>query len=152
MDEGDALEIDEILEYLPHRYPFLLVDRVDELVVGDYIRGRKQVSVNEPYFQGHFPNHPIMPGVLLVEALAQICGILAFKTRENKPADGYVHYLAGVDNVRFKRPVRPGDTVDLSGRIDTVRRQLMKFSVEAKVDDETACVAELLCVERLITP
>ena len=145
------LDIDEILEFLPHRYPFLLVDRVDELVVGEHIRGRKNVSVNEPYFEGHFPNHPIVPGVLIVESLAQLCGILAFKTRNNKPADGYVHYLAGVDNVRFKRPVRPGDTIQLFGRINSERRSLMKFSVEASVDDETVCVADLLCVERQIS-
>ena len=146
------MDIDAIQEYLPHRYPFLLVDRVDELVPGERIAGRKNVSINEPFFAGHFPGHPIMPGVLLVEAMAQLCGILAFKTRGNRPDQGYVHYLAGLDDVRFKRPVRPGDTVLLAGKITSVRRQLMKLDCESKVDGEMVASARLLCVERKVTP
>ena len=142
------LDIDEILEYLPHRYPFLLLDRVDEVVPGERIVGRKNVSANEPYLQGHFPGKPIVPGVLIVEALAQLCCILAFKTRGRTSAEGYLQYLAGVDNARFKRPVRPGDVLELRGTIDSERRQLMKFDCEALVDGEVACSVKLMCVER----
>ena len=143
-----SLDIDEILRFLPHRYPFLLVDRVDEIVPGDRIAGRKNVSANEPYLQGHFPGNPIMPGVLVVEALAQLCCILAFQSRGRSPTDGYIHYLAGVDNARFKRPVRPGDVLELKGTILSERRQLMKFDCEALVDGERACAVTLMCVER----
>ena len=143
-----ALNIDQILDYLPHRYPFLLLDRVDEVLPGESIRGAKNVSANEPYLQGHFPGYPIMPGVLVVEALAQLCCVLAFETRGRKPADGYLHYLAGVDDARFKRPVRPGDVLDLHGRIISERRQLMRFECEAFVDGELACSVKLMCVER----
>ncbi|MDE0192763.1 MAG: 3-hydroxyacyl-ACP dehydratase FabZ, partial [Gammaproteobacteria bacterium] len=117
-----SLDIDEIVQFLPHRYPFLLVDRVDEIVPGERIAGRKNVSANEPYLQGHFPGNPIMPGVLIVEALAQLCCILAFQSRGRSPSDGYLHYLAGVDNARFKRPVRPGDVLELNGTILSERR------------------------------
>lgn len=143
-----TLTIDEILTYLPHRQPFLLLDRVDELVPGKHIAGRKNVTANEPCMQGHFPDHPIMPGVLIVEALAQLCCVLAFETRGRKPADGYLHYLAGVDDARFKRPVRPGDVLSLRGRVASERRQLMKFDCEAHVDGELACAVKLMCVER----
>ncbi len=142
------LDIDEILQFLPHRYPFLLVDRVDEVVPGKSIAGRKNVSANEPYLQGHFPGNPIMPGVLIVEALAQLCCILAFQTRGRSPSDGFLHYLAGVDNARFKRPVRPGDVVEMRGSILSERRQLMKFDCQALVDGELACSVTLMCVER----
>ncbi|HIC33314.1 MAG TPA: beta-hydroxyacyl-ACP dehydratase, partial [Gammaproteobacteria bacterium] len=108
------------------------------------------VSVGEPFFQGHFPDHPIMPGVLLIEAMAQIAGILAFKTRENSPAEGYLHYLAGTDKTRFKRPVVPGDRLLLEATILTHRRTMMKFDCNAYVDDELACTTELLCAERKI--
>ncbi len=145
------MDIDAIREYLPHRYPFLLVDRVDELVPGERIAGRKNVSINEPFFAGHFPSHPIMPGVLLVEAMAQLCGILAFKTSGHRPDEGYLHYLAGLNDVRFKRPVRPGDTLMLSGTITGSRRDLAKFDCESRVDGEVACSARLLCVEREVT-
>ena len=144
------LAIDEIVEYLPHRYPFLLLDHVDHVVPGERIIGRKNVSANEPYLQGHFPDHPIMPGVLVVEALAQLCCVLAFKTRNKKRADGYLHYLAGLDGARFKRPVRPGDVLELRGTIVSERRQLMKFDCEARVDDELACSVTLICVERKV--
>ncbi len=143
-----TLNIDQILNYLPHRYPFLLLDRVDELLPGERIRGRKNVSANEPYLQGHFPDHPIMPGVLVVEALAQLCCVLAFETHGRKPADGYLHYLAGVDDARFKRPVRPGDVLELHGSVASQRRQLMKFDCQARVDGELACSVKLICVER----
>ena len=144
------MDIDEIFEYLPHRYPFLLVDRVTEIHPGKDIRGYKNVSVGEPFFQGHFPDHPIMPGVLLIEAMAQLAGILAFKTRDNSPAEGYLHYLAGTDKTRFKRPVVPGDRLLLEATILTHRRSMMKFDCNAYVDDELACTTELLCAERKI--
>ena len=143
-----TLNIDQILDYLPHRYPFLLLDRVDELLPGERIRGRKNVSANEPFLQGHFPGRPIMPGVLVVEALAQLCCVLAFETRGRKPAEGYLHYLAGVDDARFKRPVRPGDVLELQGSIASERRQLMKFDCQAYVDGDLACSVKLMCVER----
>lgn len=144
------LDINQILDYLPHRYPFLLLDRVDELIPGQRIVGRKNVSANEPYLQGHFPGHPLMPGVLLVEALAQTCCVLAFETRGRKPDEGYLHYLAGVDDARFKRPVRPGDVLELEGSVLTERRQLMKFDCAARVDGELACTVKLICVERKV--
>ena len=144
------MDIDEIFEYLPHRYPFLLVDRVTEIHPGKDIRGYKNVSIGDPFFQGHFPDHPIMPGVLLIEAMAQIAGILAFKTRDNSPAEGYLHYLAGTDKNRFKRPVVPGDRLLLEATILTHRRSMMKFDCNAYVDDELACTTELLCAERKI--
>ena len=143
-----ALDIDQILDLLPHRYPFLLLDRVNELVPGERISGAKNVSANEPYLQGHFPGHPIMPGVLVVEALAQICCVLAFETRGRKPAEGFLYYLAGVDDARFKRPVRPGDVLELHGSIVSERRRLMKFECRALVDGELACSVTLICVER----
>ena len=150
--EAVQLTIDDVLDHLPHRYPFLLLDGVDEVVPGDYIVGRKNVSGNEPYLQGHFPGYPIMPGVLIVEALAQLCCVLAFKTSGRKPGDGFLHYLAGLDDARFKRRVRPGDTLELRGRIASRRRQLMKFECEARVDGELACSVKLICVERKIDP
>ena len=140
------LTTDEVLDHLPHRYPFLLVDCVDEVVPGEYIVGRKNVSGNEPYLQGHFPGYPIMPG----ESLAQLCCVLAFKTSDSKPGDGRLHYLAGLDDARFKRRVRPGDVLKLHGRISSRRRQLMKFDCEAHVDGELACSVKLICVERKI--
>ena len=143
-----SLGIDEILRFLPHRYPVLLVDRVDEIVPGERIVGRKNVSANEPYLQGHFPDNPIMPGVLVVEALAQLCCILALRSRSISPFDGYQHYLAGVDKARFKRLVRPGDVLELRGKIIGERRQLMKFDCEALVDGELACSVTLMSVAR----
>ena len=144
------MDIDEILENLPHRYPFLLLDRVCEVVPGERIVGYKNIAANEPYLQGHFPGYPIVPGVLVVESLAQLCCILAIKTRGTKPRDGHLHYLAGVDGARFKRPVRPGDVLDLQGVLVSQRQRLMKFDGEARVDGELACSVTLICVERSI--
>ena len=138
----------EIMEYLPHRYPFLLVDRVTELVSGDTIRGFKNVTVNEPFFNGHFPNHPVMPGVLIVEAMAQLSGVLAFETKQRRPADGSIYYLAGTDKTRFKRPVVPGDQLQMFSRLKADKRGVMKFECEAQVDGKLACVSEIVCMER----
>jgi len=137
-----------IHEYLPHRFPFLLVDRVTELAIGERVAGFKNVSIGEPFFQGHFPGHPVMPGVLIVEALAQLAGVLAFKTRGKKPADGYVYYLAGTDRTRFKRPVIPGDRLDMEIEILSERRSVMKFRGVAMVAGEVACTTDILCAER----
>lgn len=141
-------KIEELLEYLPHRYPFLLVDRVVNLTPGEWIRGYKNVTMNEEFFLGHFPGHPVMPGVLIVEAMAQLSGVLAFETRNLRPADGVTYYLAGVDDARFKRPVVPGDQLFMESRILADRRGLMKFDCKAFVDDELACSASILCMER----
>jgi len=142
------LDINEIKEYLPQRYPFLLVDRVVELDLGKSIVAYKNVTVNEPFFQGHFPGKPIMPGVLIIEALAQAAGVLGFKSQEKKPKDGYLYYFVGADNVRLRRPVVPGDQLRLEATIITNRRGLYKFSTRASVDDELVGTMTILCAER----
>ena len=146
-DRNNLLDINALSEYLPHRYPFLLVDRVTELVRGERVRGYKNVTINEPFFAGHFPGHPIMPGVLIVEAMAQVSGVLAMETREVRPA-GSIFYLAGMDNTRFKRPVVPGDRLDMASELLVERRSLMKFACKAHVAGELACESEILCVAR----
>lgn len=140
--------IDEIQEYLPHRYPFLLVDRVTEVEKGQFIKGFKNITFNEHYFAGHFPNNPIMPGVLILEAMAQLSGILIFMTVGRKPADGLVQYLAGSSKVRFKRPVVPGDRLSMESRVVGGKRGIWKFECRALVDDEVVCVAEIMTAER----
>ena len=142
------MNINEILEYLPHRYPFLLVDRVTEIEKGKLIKGYKNISFNEGYFQGHFPNNPIMPGVLIIEAMAQLSGILGFVTVGRKPADGVVQYLAGSSKARFKRPVLPGDKLCLESELISGKRGIYKFECRALVDGEVVCVAEILTAER----
>jgi len=141
-------DINELFEFLPHRYPFLLVDRVLEFKAGETIRGYKNVSINEPFFNGHFPGHPIMPGVLIVEAMAQLSGVLAFETKNRRPAEGYTYYLAGTDRTRFKRPVVPGDQLVMESRILADKRGVMKFDCQSYVDGEMACTSEILCMER----
>ena len=141
-------DINELFNYLPHRYPFLLVDRVIDLTVGESIRGFKNVTINEPFFNGHFPGHPVMPGVLIIEAMAQLSGVLAFETKNLRPAEGYTYYLAGTDKSRFKRPVVPGDRLVMKSTILADRRGLMKFDCQAFVDDEVACKSEITVMER----
>jgi len=145
-----AMDIHQILEYLPHRYPFLLVDRVQEVVPGERIVALKNVSVNEPFFPGHYPHHPVMPGVLVIEALAQTAAILSFKTMGNKPDDKSVYYFVGIDRARFKRPVGPGDQLVMEVSITTNRRGMWKFSGVAKVDGHVAAEADLMCTVRTI--
>ncbi len=142
------MDINEISEYLPHRYPFLLVDRVLEVDPGSFIRGIKNVTINEPFFNGHFPGNPVMPGVLMIEAMAQLAGILAFKTKDRKPSDGSIYYLGGADSARFKRPVVPGDRLEMEARIIADRSRVMKFACTAHVDSQIACSAEIICVEK----
>lgn len=141
-------DINELFSFLPHRYPFLLVDRVTDLTVGESIRGFKNVTINEPFFNGHFPGHPVMPGVLIIEAMAQLSGVLAFETKNLRPAEGYTYYLAGTDKSRFKRPVVPGDRLVMTSSILADRRGLMKFECQAFVDDEVACKSEITVMER----
>ena len=142
------MDIKEILDHLPHRYPFLLVDRVVDFEIGKSIHAYKNISINEQFFMGHFPHHPVMPGVLIMEALAQAAGILSFKTLGSKPDDNSLFYFVGIDNARFKRPVVPGDQLHLHVEIVRQMRGLWKYKVEARVDDEVAAQAELMCAQR----
>lgn len=142
------MDIDEIREHLPHRYPFLLVDRVVELNLGESIVAYKNLTINEPFFDGHFPQKPVFPGVLLVEAMAQAAGILGFKTMGKTPADGSIYYFVGADNLRFKRPCVPGDQVMLRASIVSDRRGIWKFNVSSDVDGELAASATILCADR----
>ena len=142
------MDIHEVREYLPHRYPFLLVDRVVSVVPGKRIEANKNVSINEPFFNGHFPDEPIMPGVLIVEALAQAAGILGFVTANKKPADGFIYLLVGTDKARFKRPVVPGDRLTLHAEWLTLRRNIAKFSCRAEVDGKVVAVSDLLVAEQ----
>lgn len=145
-----AMDIHQILEYLPHRYPILLVDRVIEVVPGERITALKNVTVNEPFFPGHYPHHPVMPGVLMIEALAQTAAILSFKTMGGKPDDKSVYYFVGIDGARFKRPVGPGDQLVMEVSIVANKRGLWKFAAAAKVDGNVAVEAELMCTVRAI--
>jgi 3-hydroxyacyl-[acyl-carrier-protein] dehydratase len=142
------MNVEEIQEYNPHRYPFLLVDRVVEIELGVSIRGYKNVTFNEPFFQGHFPGHAVMPGVLMIEAMAQLAGVLAFRTAGKKVTDGVLYYLASIDNTRFRRLVVPGDRLDMHARVISNKRRVIKFVCEASVGDEIACSSDILCVER----
>jgi 3-hydroxyacyl-[acyl-carrier-protein] dehydratase len=141
-----SMDIHQILDHLPHRYPFVLVDRVLSLEVGKEITAVKNVSINEPFFPGHFPYHPVMPGVLIVEAMAQAAAILSFKTMGVKPTDDAVYYFAGIDNARFKKPVSPGDQIILKVSIDRILRGIWKYKGVALVDDAIVAEAEMMCI------
>ena len=143
-----SLNIYEILEHLPHRYPFLLIDKVLECEPGKSLIGIKNVSHNEPYFPGHFPTRPIMPGVLILEALAQATGILAFQTVGRKPDGTSLYYFVGIDKARFKQPVIPGDQLRLEVEFVRQMRGIWKFDGRAVVDGKVVCSAELMCAER----
>lgn len=142
------MDINEILEYLPHRYPMLLVDRVLEVVPGERIVAIKNVTYNEPFFPGHYPHHSVMPGVLVIEAMAQAAALLSFKTMGGKSDDQSVYYFVGIDGARFKRPVGPGDQLVLEVRITANKRGIWKFAGQAKVDGQLAAEAELMCTVR----
>ena len=140
--------IADIQRLLPHRYPFLLVDRVLEIEPNKSIHAYKNVTINEPFFVGHFPHHPVMPGVLIMEALAQAGGILAFKSLGEKPAPDTVFYFAGLDEVRFKRPILPGDQLHLHVEVERQMRGVWKFKGEARVDGQIAAEGKLMCAKR----
>jgi 3-hydroxyacyl-[acyl-carrier-protein] dehydratase len=144
------MDIHQILKQLPHRYPFLLVDRVLELEKGKRIKALKNVTINEPFFTGHFPHRPVMPGVLMLEALAQTAALLAFETLGVVPDDKTVYYFAGIDGARFKRPVEPGDQLMMEVELDRMKVGVFKFKARAKVGDELAVEAELMCTMRTI--
>jgi 3-hydroxyacyl-[acyl-carrier-protein] dehydratase len=139
------LDINKILQLMPHRYPILLVDRVVELEPGVRVAAIKNVSVNEPFFQGHFPGHPVMPGVLIIEALAQAAAVLTYVTMKTSYPEGTLFLFAGIDGARFKRPVGPGDQLRLEVTMDRIKRGVGKFTGRALVDGEVACEAELMC-------
>ena len=144
------MDIHQILKQLPHRYPILLVDRVLELEKGKRIKALKNVSINEPFFLGHFPHRPVMPGVLMLEALAQAAALLAFVHQGITPDDKTVYYFAGIDGARFKRPVEPGDQLILDVQLDRVRAGIFKFKAQATVGGEIATEAELMCTMRTV--
>ena len=143
----NKVDINEILSYLPHRYPFVLLDRVLDYQVGETITAIKNVTINELFFAGHFPNNPVMPGVLILESMAQAMGILVFKTLESqgmKRSDKDIFYFAGIDKVRFKQPVTPGDQLVLEVRITRQKGPIIKASAVAKVAQDIVCTADLM--------
>lgn len=144
------MDILEIRQFLPHRYPFLLVDRVTDVQPGKLITGYKNVTANEEFFTGHFPDKPIMPGMLILESMAQLAGILGFHTTGKRPADGYIYLFVGADGVRFKRQVVPGDRLDLLAEAGPTKRNIYKFSCCASVNGELAASAEILVAEQLV--
>ena len=144
MAEGFPMDIQAVLAQLPHRYPFLLVDRVIECVPGERIHAIKNVTVNEPFFGGHFPGRPVMPGVMILEALAQAAGILAFKTAGVVPNDKSVFYFVGIDEARFRRPVVPGDQLVLKATLERAIRGIWKFGTIAEVDGKEAASAKMM--------
>ncbi len=144
------MDIHDILKNLPHRYPFLLVDRVLECDPGKRLVALKNVTINEPFFPGHYPHHPVMPGVLIIEALAQTAAILSFKTMDDGPDEKSVYYFVGIDGARFKKPVSPGDQLIMEVSIVANKRGLWKFAAVAKVDGQVAAEAELMCTVRPI--
>ena len=146
-----TLDIHQILKQLPHRYPFLMVDRVLELEHGKRIKALKNVSVNEPYFLGHFPQRPVMPGVMMIEALAQAAALLSFDAVGASPADNQIYYFAGIDGARFKRPVEPGDQLILDVTLDRMKSGVFKFSSKATVGGELAVEASLMCTVRTLS-
>jgi 3-hydroxyacyl-[acyl-carrier-protein] dehydratase len=139
------MQIEEIKKFLPHRYPFLLVDRVIEIELGKRILACKNITANEEVFNGHFPGKPIFPGVMIIEAMAQAAGLLGFATVDKQPEDDALYLFAGVDGVRFKRPVIPGDQLMLEAEIDSTKRNIWRFKCRSTVDGQLACQATILC-------
>jgi 3-hydroxyacyl-[acyl-carrier-protein] dehydratase len=145
------MDIHEILRQLPHRYPFLLLDRVLELEKGKRIQALKNVTINEPFFVGHFPHRPVMPGVLMLEAMAQAAALLAFDAVDKTPDDKTVYYFAGIDSARFKRPVEPGDQLIMDLTLDRMKAGIFKFTGVTRVQGNIVCQAELMCTMRSIS-
>jgi 3-hydroxyacyl-[acyl-carrier-protein] dehydratase len=145
-----AMDIHAILENLPHRYPFLLVDRVLSIEPGKQIVALKNVTINEPFFPGHYPHHPVMPGVLIVEAMAQTAALLSFQSMENKLDKNSVYYFAGIDGARFKRPVMPGDQLIIKAELTRSMRGVYKFKAQAEVDNQLVAEAELMCTVKSV--
>lgn len=143
-----TMNINEILRLLPHRYPFLLIDRVVDYKVGEFLRGYKNVTFNEPFFTGHFPQRPIMPGVMILEAMAQATGLLAFRTVDRAANADSLFFLVGIDKARFKRPVEPGDQLMLDVRVINSKRGIWVFEGEATVDGKLVASAQIMCTER----
>ena len=141
----NALDIHEVLKYLPHRYPFLLIDRVLSWTKDESLTAIKNVTINEPFFQGHFPHHPVMPGVLIIEAMAQACAILSLKSLGKVPNDDSVYYFVGIDKARFKRPVEPGDQLTIKALLKRRMKGIWLFEGEAYVGEELCCSADLMC-------
>ena len=146
----DTFDIRKILDTLPHRYPFILVDKVISLVPNEKITAIKNVTINEEFFVGHFPNYPVMPGVLIIEALAQTAGILSFKSMNETADDNTLYFFVGIDNCRFKKPVVPGDVLNLNVSIEKVRGGAWKYNAIATVEDNTCAQAEFMCALRKI--
>jgi 3-hydroxyacyl-[acyl-carrier-protein] dehydratase len=144
------MDIHEILKLLPHRYPFILVDRVLAFEKGKSIQAIKNVTINEPFFGGHFPNRPVMPGVLMLEAMAQAAALLAFDNMGKRPDENTVYYFAGIDSARFKRPVEPGDQLIMDVTLERVKSGIFKFKGVARVDGNVVCEAELMCTMRTV--
>jgi 3-hydroxyacyl-[acyl-carrier-protein] dehydratase len=144
------IDIHEILKLLPHRYPILLVDRVLSVDPGKSIRALKNVTINEPFFAGHFPHRPVMPGVLMLEAMAQTAALLSFASAGASPDDKSVYYFAGIDAARFKRPVEPGDQLVMDVSLLRTKAGIYKFKAQARVGEELACEAELMCTMRKV--
>lgn len=143
-----AEDIQEILKYLPHRYPFLLLDRIIEYRLGDYLVALKNVSYNEPFFTGHFPGRPIMPGVLILEAMAQAAGILAFKTTQWIPNENSLFYFGSIDQAKFKQPVIPGDQLKIKVKVQRAKGHFWKFNCVAEVEDRIVCEADIMCARK----
>lgn len=141
----NPLDINEVLKYLPHRYPFLLIDRVLDFTKDQSLTAIKNVTINEPFFPGHFPHHPVMPGVLIVEAMAQACAILSMKSLDKVPSEDSIYYFVGIDNARFKRPVLPGDQIIFKVEIKRRMKGIWRFAGNAYVDEDLAATAELMC-------
>ncbi len=152
MAERSGLDIEAIMHQLPHRYPFLLVDRVIDCQAGQFVHAIKNVTFNEPFFPGHFPHRPVMPGVMIIEALAQACGILAFKTVEVVPDSDTRFYFVAIDNARFRRPVEPGDQLLLKCTLKRAIKGIWKFDCIAEVDGTLVASAEIMVAPEIKTP
>jgi len=146
----NGMDINKVLEYLPHRYPFLLIDRVLSCEPGKRLSALKNVTINEPFFQGHFPHHPVMPGVLIIEAMAQACAILTFHSAGARADRRSIYYFVGIDNARFKKPVMPGDALRLDVTLERQLRGIWKFSAQALVGDALVAEAGIMCTVRAL--